>query len=167
MVGRRGLLVFSLVVGLLRPSMARAQLAPGASEAALRDVFSRFAAALVRRDVGSLSSLLTADAVWVFPDSVTKQSREDVAIYIATVLGTYDFKMELVRLKMSGREEAATVVIRAQLLLLPVKDGKYAMVFNRDPMLSRWRLENGEWRLHYVVSDVVKAAALVKAEGLE
>jgi hypothetical protein len=36
----------------------------------------------------------------------------------------------------------------AHVLLLPKTDGKYAMLYNRDRMLSRWRFENGQWRLY-------------------
>lgn len=167
MAQRRTLVISGLVLGLLWPIAAAAQPVPGASEASLRDAFSRFQSALSEHDVVSLREIFTADAVWIFADELTKQSGDEVASYIGTSLLTYEFKLEIARLKIGDGRDPATLVLRGQVLLLPKKDGKYPMVFNRDPMLTRWRLEDDRWKLYYVMGDVGKAAALVKAEGLE
>jgi ketosteroid isomerase-like protein len=167
MVDRREFLASGLAAGLVWCSTAKAQTAPGGGEAALRDAVSRFATALNHRDLSALRTLLAADVVWVAPDSVTKESRDDVSSYIATFLVTYDFRLELVRLRMRDRPDSATLVMRGQVLTLPMRDGKYVMVFNRDPLLSRWRWQDGEWRLQLMITDVVQASAALKAEGLE
>jgi ketosteroid isomerase-like protein len=151
---------------LLAPS-CYAQSVPVSSEHALRESFAAFQAALTSRDVPALTQFLTADAVWVFPQSNSKDSLDAVASYVATFLNSFDLRFEIVRLRMYESNARATLVLRGQHLGLPKQDGKYAMVWNREPLFARWRLDGGKWRLYYMTDNPTEASAMAKAEGLE
>jgi ketosteroid isomerase-like protein len=162
----RRVVIWAGLTVLLAPG-CYAQSVSRSSELALRDSFAEFQAALTRRDVPALKEFLTPDAVWVFPQSNSKDSADAVASYVATFLNLFDLRFEIVRVKMHEANTRAALVLRGQHLGLPKQDGKYVMVWNRDPLFARWRLENEKWRLYYMTDNPTEASAMAQAEGLE
>ncbi|MEO6363424.1 MAG: nuclear transport factor 2 family protein [Caldimonas sp.] len=160
-------IVISAALALLFAPACYSQSVPAPTEVALRESFAQFQAALVRHDVPALKESLTPDAVWVFPDSNSKISRDAVASYVATFWNSIDPKFEIVHAKIYPAEGRATLVLRGQHLGLPKQDGKYAMVWNREPLLARWRFEGGTWRLYFITDNPTEATAMAKAEGLQ
>ncbi|MEO5845768.1 MAG: nuclear transport factor 2 family protein [Caldimonas sp.] len=160
-------LLTSTALALLFAPACYSQPGSASTEPALRESFAQFQAALARRDVPALKESLTPDAVWVFPQSNSKASREAVASYVAIFLNSFDLRFEIVRVKMYPTEGRATLVLRGQHLGLPKQDGKYAMVWDREPLFARWRLEGGAWRLYYITDNPTEASDLAKAEGLD
>lgn len=146
---------------------ARAQGTPPESETAVRQALSQFLAAWNRHDLAAWSEMLALDVHWVFPNLNSKRSRDVVVTYGSQRMRIYDVDFSVRRIKLHDNETRATLTLGGQERELPVRDGKYVRVWNRELLLTRWRLEDKHWRLHYWNDNTVESAALAKEEGLE
>ena len=52
-------------------------------------------------------------------------------------------------------------------LILPKTDGKYQMTFENFPVVSRWRNEDGQWKMFYFTSDKGTALDEMKKDGID
>ena len=164
---RRRFLASAFALSCLSAPTTYSQSVPVASESVLRETIERYYASWNRHDAAAWGEFLTADVHWMFPYANSKQSREAVVDYGAHLMKMYDSKFEVVRLRLYDNGNRATVILRGQHLDLPLRDGKYLRAWNRDPVIARWRVDGGSWRLYYMNENTTEAAALAKAEGLE
>ena len=147
---------------------AIAQSPPPATEAALRDVFHRYEQAWNRHDVQAWAAFLCAD-VWFTQawDSYERQKGRDNAVALfESNFKDSDLTWEVLGLRMMP-DGSVTVKLRHVLSYLPKVDGKYRIVFDKAPVVSRWRLEDGQWRMFFFTSDKGWALDLLKKDGLE
>jgi hypothetical protein len=61
----------------------------------------------------------------------------------------------------------ATASLRTVARILPKTDGKYQAEFESTPSVSRWRLEEGRWRMFFFTSHKGWALDVMKKDGLE
>jgi hypothetical protein len=167
MLQRRAFLASTLSPLAFSPLAARAQGTPAESEAAVRQALAQFLAAWNRHDIAAWSEMLAIDVHWVFPNSNSKRSRNVVATYGSQRLRIYDVDFSVRRIKLHDNETRATLTLGGQQRELPVRDGKYARIWDRELLLTRWRLEDAHWRLYYWNDNTFESAALAKEEGLE
>ena len=167
MANRRTVLGIVTASALLGPFQTYAQSPAEPSEGAVRDAIRQYLAAWNRHDAAAWGDFLTADVHYVFPNSNNKHTRETVTAYGAGRVRDFELKLELVRLQLQQNGRQAAAVLRGQYLELPQRDGRYARVWERDPMLTRWRVDGGKWRAYYINEVGFESAALVKAEGLD
>ena len=112
--------------------------------------------------------MLATDVHWVFlPGSISKRSRDIVATYGSQVVQLFDVDFSVRRIKLHDNNTRATLTVGGQQRELPVRDGKYARIWDRELLLARWRLEDTHWRLYYWNDNTFESAALAKEEGLE
>jgi ketosteroid isomerase-like protein len=167
MLQRRAFLVSTLSPLAFSPLAARAQGTPAESEAAVRQALAQFLAAWNQHDFAAWSEMLATDVHWVFPNSNPKRSRDVVATYGSQRMRIYDVDFSVRRIKLHDNETRATLTLGGQERELPVRDGKYVRIWNRELLLTRWRIEDAHWRLHYWNDNTFESAALAKEEGLE
>lgn len=167
MLHRRRLIVATAALAIGLPQFVRAQSSTADAEAALLQTVRAYFAAWNRRDTEAWAQFLAEDIEWVYAYSNLKKGRATVAAYGASALRQYDAKLEVVKLKLYDGGTRATVLLRGQMLELPVRDGKYVRAFDRDPLLARWRLEGATWRMYYMNQNVPESEELAKAEGLD
>jgi ketosteroid isomerase-like protein len=167
MLQRRVFLASTLSPLAFSPMAARAQGTPAESEAAVRRALAQFLAAWNRHDLAAWSEMLSTDVHWVFPNSNSKRSRDVVATYGSQRMRIYDVDFSVRRIKLHDNDTRATLTLGGQERELPVRDGKYVRIWNRDLLLTRWRLEDAHWRLYYWNDNTFESAALAKEEGLE
>jgi ketosteroid isomerase-like protein len=167
MLQRRAFLASTLSPLAFSLLPARAQGTPAESEAAVRLALAQFLAAWNRHDLAAWSEMLATDVHWVFPNSNSKRSRDVVATYGSHRMLIYDFDFSVLRIKFHDNETRATLTLGGQQRELPVRDGKYVRIWNRELLLTRWRLEDAHWRLYYWNDNPFESAALAKEEGLE
>ena len=151
---------------LLAAWPAAAQTGSPASEDALREAVAQYVSAWNRRDIDSLAALLAHDMHYIEPYGSEKHTREAVAAYTRLVMAVYDLRLDIVRLRVGDSGNEATLVLRGQHLGLPVRDGRYSQRFDRAPLVTRWRIEDGRWRLFYFNDNTVKSTEIVRSEGL-
>jgi hypothetical protein len=60
----------------------------------------------------------------------------------------------------------ATVAMRVSFSYLPNTDGKYRIVFDEEPTISRWRKDGGRWRIFFFTSDKGWAIDQLKATSM-
>lgn len=139
-----------------------------ATEASLRQAMANYVSTWNRHDVQAWSSLLTDDIWYTEADDYYQRmkGRKAVVAFFGDLVKTTDLKWEVARVKMMP-DGTASVVLRHFALILPKTGGKYASSFESSPTFSRWRIDNGRWRMFYYTS--YKGAALVemKKDGLE
>lgn len=152
---------------LLAAWPSAAQTGGPASEGALREAVAQYVAAWNHRDIDGLAALLAHDVHYIEPYGSEKHTREVVAAYTRLVMAVYDLRLDIVRLRIGDSGNEATLVLRGQHLGLPVRDGKYSQRFDRSPLVTRWRLEDGQWRLFYFNDNTVKSAEIARNEKLE
>lgn len=164
MIQRRTVLASILSMA---PLVVMAQSQQSASEAALRTTVAQYFATWNRHDAQAWSEFLTNDVQWVVSNVVTQQTRESAVAYGAIRVKMYDVDFAISHIKLYDNDTRATVTVRGRNLELPVRDGKYARVWERDLLLSRWRLDGDKWRVYYWNDYVFGATALAKEEGIE
>ena len=167
MLQRRAFLASTLSPLAFSPVAARAQGTPAESEAAVRRALAQFLAAWNRHDVAAWSEMLAIDVHWVFPSSISKRSRDVVATYGSQRMQIYDLEYSVRRIKLHDNDTHATLTVGGQQRELPVRDGKYVRIWDRELLLTRWRLEDAHWRLYYWNDNTFESAALAKEEGIE
>ena len=161
---RRTLLAFGAFAALLGSPAARAQ--PNAAEAALRDAIARYDQAWNRHDVDAWAGFLTEDVAYTDVYAWGDTGRTAAIAKYRYNVETQDLKWEVVRIRMVS-PGSATVVMRTEFRVLPLTDGNYKSVFRDYPAISRWRLENGQWRMFFFTSFAARGTDIVKKEGLE
>ena len=167
MLQRRAFVASTLSRLAFSPLAARAQGAPAESEAAVRQALAQFLAAWNRHDLAAWSEMLAIDVHWVFPNSNSKRSRDVVATFASLRMQIFDVDYSVRRIKLHDNNTRATLTVGGQQRELPVRDGKYARIWDRELLLARWRLEDTHWRLYYWNDNTFESAALAKEEGLE
>lgn len=167
MLQRRAFLASTLSPLAFSPVAARAQGTPAESEAAVRRALAQFLAAWNRHDVAAWSEMLAIDVHWVFPNSNSKRSRDVVATYGSQRMQIYDLEYSVRRIKLHDNDTRASLTVGGQQRELPVRDGKYVRIWDRELLLTRWRLEDAHWRLYYWNDNTFESAALAKEEGIE
>lgn len=163
---RQCLLIAAMAPAVGLPPLASARSGPVEAEAALRQTVSAFFEAWNRHDVAARAEFFAEDIEWVFVYSDLKKGRANVSTYGSTFVRDYDVSFEVAGLKLQDGGRRATLVLRGQYLELPVRDGKYVRIWNRYPLLMRWRVEGGAWRLYYANEHVPAATEIAKSEGL-
>jgi ketosteroid isomerase-like protein len=128
---------------------------------------AQFLAAWNRHDVAAWSEMLAIDVHWVFPNSNSKRSRDVVATYGSQRMQIYDLEYSVRRIKLHDNDTRASLTVGGQQRELPVRDGKYVRIWDRELLLTRWRLEDAHWRLYYWNDNTFESAALAKEEGIE
>jgi hypothetical protein len=139
--------------------------APGA-EASLRDAIAHYAQAWNTHDLAAWTTFLTADVDYGDPYSWGGKGRDGAVAKYEYNLKNQDLKWEAVRLKLMP-DGTATVLMRTEFGVLPITDGKYKLVFKTYPAISRWRIEDGQWRMFFFTTLDSRAAEIVRTEGLE
>ena len=149
---------------LLALASAPALRAQSSGEAALRETIERHVAAWNRHDLEAWAAFLTADAdVRDYAHGPT--GREAAKSLWGHHVRHNDLRWDIVRIKMAPGD--ATVLLRSEIGVPPRKDGQYKSVFRDDPVVSRWRLEDGQWRMYFFTSFKPRANEIVRSEGLE
>jgi hypothetical protein len=148
------------------PQLSHAQAASAEAESALRKTIAAFFFAWNSHGKNAWAEFLAQDIQWVFPNANLKKTRESVLTYGSINIRRYDVNFEVTKIKLYDEGTRATVLLRGQSFELPVRDGKYTRVWNRDLQLSRWRLEGSAWYLFCMNEDVVQATDLARTEVL-
>ena len=136
------------------------------NEAALRETIAQYEKAWNRHDVNAWASFLTEDVAYTDVYAWGDTGRDAAVEKYSYNVMNQDLKLEIVRMKLHPGD-SATVVMRTEFGVLPIKDGSYKAVFKDYPAISRWRVENGQWRMYFFTSFSVRGADIVKKEGLE
>lgn len=139
-----------------------------AAESELQDVLRNFERAWNLHDAAAWASFLTEDA-WVTQkwDYYGRQKgRESALTLFNSNFKDSDLSLTVRRIRIMP-DDTATVAMRVVLSYLPVTDGKYRIVFEDDPAISRWRKENGAWKLFFYTTDKGWAFDQLKKDGFE
>lgn len=169
MLVRRSVILGSALAALFGSSVAIAQSpSQAAGESALREVVRQCEQAWNRHDVEAWATFLTPDAwftqAW---DSYERgKGRANAIALFESNFKDADLTWEVLGLRMMP-DGTATVKLRHVLSYLPKTDGKYRIVFEKVPSISRWRLEDGRWKLFFFTSDTGWALDSLKKDGLE
>jgi hypothetical protein len=161
---RRFVLIATALAALTCTGFVCAQ-ASGA-EVSLRDTIAQYAQAWNTHDTNAWTRFLTADVDYGDPYSWGGKGRDGAVAKYEYNLKNQDLKWEAVRLKLMP-DGTATVLMRTEFGVLPITDGKYKFVFKSYPAISRWRIEDGQWRMFYFTTLNARAAEIVQTEGLE
>lgn len=152
--------------------LALAALPAGAApdEAALRDAMARYAQAWNQRDVAAWTGLTTADLhyqeSYLHTDEARQMTtRERSRRAFESAITGFDFEWEPLRIHFRP-DGSATAVMRVRQLALPRSGDKYAAVFETNPAIARWRVDEGRWKLYHYVTYAPYAREIVKTEGL-
>ena len=151
-----------IVIGAAFPALAHAE---SADEEALRKRVAEYLSTWSRRDVAAWVQLHTDDVHYVDYYLLERRGRDAIAIYFPSFMALYDLDLAVVRMRVDG--EKAYVVLRSRYSELPMRDGKYVRVSDREPVLSHWRKDGGIWRIDEFVDNIKVASERMKAEGLE
>ena len=166
MTTRRRRLLGAFVLLPLTAFKTQAQTA--ASEASLREAVSQYVAAWNRHDVQGWASFL-ADDIW-YTEAIDWykrfQGRQAVITSFQDAVKESDLLWDVKRLRMMP-DGTATVVVRHVAQILPKTDGRYKSSFESDPSITRWRFENGKWRMFFFTSHKGTALAEMKKDGVE
>jgi ketosteroid isomerase-like protein len=165
---RHTLLLAVSVLALNSGRAVHAQAAPAPVEKELREALRNFEQAWNRHDVKAWSAHLTED-VWFTQawDYYAKQKGRGNAVdlFKSNFLDT-DFTHQVVRIKMMP-DGTATVAKTIAVSYLPKTDGKYRMVFESNPVISRWKKEGSTWKMFFFTSHEGWARDQLKKDGIE
>lgn len=168
MIERRTLLLgLTFEVVSFTPS-GQAQPVAVAEEQALREVLTQYGLAWNRHDVRAWSTFLTDD-IWFTQawDYYGRQKgRENAVNLFRSNFLDCDLTQHVERLRFMP-DGTATVAMRVSFSYLPKTDGKYRIVFDKDPVISRWRREGDTWRMFFFTSDKGWATDQLRKDGLE
>jgi hypothetical protein len=157
-----------VVLAALALSALPAWAAP--DEAALREAMARYAQAWNQRDVAAWNGLTSADLHYQESYLHTDESRQMTTrersrrAFESAITG-FDFEWEPLRIHFRP-DGSATAVMRVRQFALPRSGDKYAAVFETNPAIARWRVDDGRWRLYHYVTYAPYAREIVRAEGL-
>lgn len=164
---RQALVYATCALAAASPRIGVAQPSAAEAEQALRKAFADYVAAWNSHDATSWSRWLTDDVEWVdVSDPSPKKTKATVAAFASFYVRAYELDLRIRKVALAPSGKSATLILEGKWLELPRKDGKYAMEWQRDLLVSRWRLEEGSWRLSYMNNHLGSAAEVAKAEGL-
>jgi uncharacterized protein (TIGR02246 family) len=165
---RRTVLIASLAATFGGWVGARAQAPAGVTEESLRDTIPRYVDAWNRHDLQAWAGMLTDDVRYTETTDFYQRmkGREAVFTFFKDVVMTTDLLWEIQKIRMMP-DGTATVVLRHVSLVPPKVDGKYKSTFESVPSLSRWRHENGAWRMFFFTSHKGTALDAMKKDGVE
>lgn len=147
--------------------LAGAQARASNDENALRSAIAKLASTWNEHDLDAWAALLSEQIVDIDEYGNEKRSRAAVVTSNKVMMSSFDRDVQVVRLRLDENGAQATVVLHIRHLGLPIQRGKYYQTFDREPVLSRWRLEDGVWRLFYLNENSRQAAEIVQAERLD
>jgi uncharacterized protein (TIGR02246 family) len=168
MVGRRTLVVGLASEVISLTALAQAQPTTAVEEQDLRKALVQYEQAWNGHDVNAWSNFLTDD-IWFTQawDSYGRQKgRENAVNLFKSNFLDSDLTQHVDRVRFMP-DGTATVAMRVSFSYLPKTDGKYRIVFDKDPAISRWRKEGGRWRMFFFTSDKGWAIDQLKKDGLE
>jgi ketosteroid isomerase-like protein len=155
-----------LALGSGRALRAQGGLAPEEKE--VREALRKFEQTWNSHDVSAWSAHLTEDAwftqAW---DYYGKQKGRDNAVdlFKSNFLDS-ELTHQVVRIKMMP-DGTATVAKTIAVAYLPKTDGKYRMVFESNPAISRWKKEGSTWKMFFFTSHEGWARDQLKKDGIE
>jgi uncharacterized protein (TIGR02246 family) len=166
---RRMLLGFGVFMAMGSAIKGQAQSPPEATaESGLQEVLRNFERTWNLHDATAWASFLTEDA-WVTQawDFYGRQkSRASAVTLFNSNFKDADLTLTVRRIRIMP-DDSATVAMRVVLSYLPVTNGKYRIVFEDDPAISRWRKENGAWKMFFYTTDKGWALDQLKKDGFE
>jgi len=165
---RRTLILACTLTLLAGTGRVLSQAPAAAGEAALREALREYEQTWNRHDVKAWAAMMTAD-VWFTEASdfyERMKGRDKVVPLFEYNVKNSDIKWEILRVRMMP-DGTATVALRNVTSILPVTNGKYAAVFDSNPSASRWRVEDGRWKMFFFTSDKGWARDVIKKDGLE
>lgn len=164
---RQALFYSTCMLAAAIPRIGSAQRSATEAEQALRKAFADYVAAWNSHDTASWSRWLTDDVEWIdVSDPTPKKSKATVAAFASYYVHAYELDLRIKKAALAPSGKSATLVLEGKWLELPRRDGKYAMEYQRDLLVSRWRLDEGSWRLSYMNNHLGSATEVAKAEGL-
>jgi ketosteroid isomerase-like protein len=156
----------AFLAGLSSGIHAQAKAEP--TEASVREAMAAYVRAWNSHDVQAWNTRLTED-VW-YTEAIDfyqrMKGRSAVNTFFAETVKTSDLKWDVTRVKLMP-DGTASAVVKHTALILPKKSGKYASTFESFPSFTRWRIEDGQWKLFYFTSHKGTALDLMKKDGLE
>jgi ketosteroid isomerase-like protein len=165
---RRNLLLTASVIFAGLSSGVRAQSKAEPTEASVREAMTAYVRAWNSHDVQAWNTRLTED-VW-YTEAIDfyqrMKGRSAVNTFFAETVKTSDIQWDVTRVKLMP-DGTASAVLKHTTKILPKKAGKYASTFESFPSLTRWRIEDGQWKLFYFTSHKGTALDLMKKDGLE
>ena len=168
MLRRRTLLLGSAIELVSLPAAVQGQPVAAAEEQALREVLAQYEQAWNLHDVSAWSNFLTDDIwfalAWDFYGR--GKGRESAVNLFKSNFLDCDLTQHVDRVRFMP-DGSATVAMRVSYSYLPKTDGKYRIVFDKDPAISRWRKEGSTWRMFFFTSDKGWATDQLKKDGLE
>ena len=138
--------------------------------AAVRQAIVAYEKAWNSHDVKAWSRFLAEDVWYTEADDTWYQrfkGRDKVVGWFEYSVknGELQWKVDRIKVRPDG---IVAAVVDQRVSMLPVKDGKYASVFDSKPSLVRWRREpDGQWRIVFFTSHKGWALAEIKKDGLE
>ena len=161
--------VTAVAMSIAHGASAQAKKPPiGGTEAALRVAIAQFEKAWNQHDVNAWLALMTED-VW-FTQTLDYYERMKGKKAVKTTfeydVKSTDLKWEVKRVRMMP-DGTASVVLRQVGLIPPKTDGNYKREDVSDPSFSRWRFEDGKWKLFFFTSNKGWALDEMKKDGLE
>lgn len=164
---RRKILI-GVVFVLASPIGVHAQSPSVAAEGELKDVLRDFERTWNLHDTKAWSDFLTDDA-WVTQawDSYGRQKGRDSAetLFKSNFLDS-DLSLTVIRIRTMA-DGTATVAMRLVTSYLPKIDGKYRIVFEDEPVISRWRKVDGVWKMFFFTTHKGWALDQLKKDGFE
>lgn len=150
----------------LAPGLASGQSAQASPESQLRSSVDAYLAAWGRRDGDALLQLHTQDTFYIDPYLNEKKGREQLAGYIRVMVAMYDLRLDIERIVVRPNGKQAVIILRERYGELPLKDGRYVRDLDRSPIFSRWRFDDGAWRIEQYIDSTTRSAEFMKAEGM-
>jgi ketosteroid isomerase-like protein len=142
---------------------------PSKDEASLREALAEYERVWNLHDVKAWTAMLDPDIQYneSGPDFYGRDKGRDKTV------GTFSYNVENSDMQWEARkivfaaDGTATVVHRHVAQFLPKKDGKYATVFVSEPAVSRWRRQDGRWRMIVFTTHKGWSLDLMKKNGIE
>lgn len=140
--------------------------APG--HAAVGSAIAAYVKAWNSHSLPAWSAFLTEDVQYTEATDFYERfkGRDKVIGWFEYNVKNSDLAWEPLRMKTQA-DGSVSVLLRQRMSMLPVKDGKYASVFDSDPSLARWRQEGGQWKLFFFTSHKGWALDLAGKQGLQ
>lgn len=168
MIGRRTHLL-GLAFGVTAlAAVVQAQPTTANDEQDLRKALAQYEQAWNSHDVNAWSNFL-ADDIWftqAFDYYGRQKGRESALSLFKSNFLDCDLTHHVTRVRFMP-DGTATVALRVSYSYLPKTDGKYRVVFDKDPAISRWRREGNRWLMFFFTSDKGWALDQLKKDGLE
>jgi uncharacterized protein (TIGR02246 family) len=145
-----------------------AQSTASSAEAEIQEVVAKYEKGWNTHDVSTWASFLTDD-VWysqAWDYYGRGKGKENAIGLFKSNFADSDLTIRVLKVKVMP-DGTATAALSVTISYLPKTDGKYRIVFEKEPSIGRWRKDGTNWRMFFFTSDKGWALDLLKKDGME